>query len=202
MRISSKNESTHQENKHSFHIKRRVVLWKVTCRFTSNNVSFWKSDVLFLFEWRVVLLVVKHLGWWEKRRGRCDSCDTCDSKKSKTLLGCARVYTRGKATYSIFVFDTVLSDPKAGSPLAFCKVNKWPNLVLLLFCKLRFPELKLIAAKTSLFRHLFPLWCNISPYTYREMFRNLVMRGLTKTTTNCVNTNCRLYRMKWALRFQ
>ena len=124
MRISSKNESTHQENKHSFHIKRRVVLWKVTCRFTSNNVSFWKSDVLFLFERRVVLLVVKHLGWWEKRKGRCDSCDTCDSKKSKTLLGCARVYTRGKDTYSIFVFDTVLSDPKAGSPLAFCKVNK------------------------------------------------------------------------------
>ena len=94
MRISSKNESTHQENKHSYYIKRRVVLWKVTCRFTSNNVSFWKSDVLFLFERRVVLLVVKHLGWWEKRRGRCDSCDTCDSKKSKTLLGCARIYAR------------------------------------------------------------------------------------------------------------
>lgn len=124
MRRSSKNESTHQENKHSFHIKRRVVLWKVTCHFTSNNVSFWKSDVLFLFERRVVLLVVKHLGWRGKKGARSASCDTCDSKKSKTLVGCARVYTRGKDTYSIFVFDTVLSDLKDGSPLASCKANK------------------------------------------------------------------------------
>ena len=124
MRISSNNESTYQENKHSFHTKRRVVLWKVTCCFTSNNVSFWKSDVLFLFERCVVLLVVKHLGWRGKKGGRSACCDTCDSKKSKTLLGCARVYTRGKDTYSIFVFDTVLSEQKEGSPLASCKATK------------------------------------------------------------------------------
>lgn len=97
---------------------------KVTCCFTSNDVSFWKSDVLFLFERRVVLLVVKHLGWRGKKGGRSACCDTCDSKKRKTLVGCARVYTRGKDTYSIFVFDTVLSEPKEGSPLASCKATK------------------------------------------------------------------------------
>lgn len=126
MRISSKNESTHQENKHSFHIKRRVVLLqttycfeKVMCCFSSNDVSFTCCGTL---------------GWWEKGEGWCDSCDTCDtcdSKKSKTLLGCARVYTRGKDTYSIFVFDTVLSEPKGGSPLASCKANNTTNLVFL-----------------------------------------------------------------------
>lgn len=203
MRISSNNESTYQENKHSFHTKRRVVLWKVTCCFTSNNVSFWKSDVLFLFERCVVLLVVKHLGWRGKKGGRSACCDTCDSKKSKTLLGCARVYTRGKDTYSIFVFDTVLSEPKEGSPFASCKATKTSkSRLFMLFCKLCFSKLRLFAAKTSLFRHFFPLLCNISPYTNREMFRNLVMRGHTKTTKNCVNTNCRLNRMKRALLFQ
>ena len=99
-----------------FYEKWRVVLLqttycfeKVTCCFSSNDVSFTCCGTL---------------GWWEKGEGWCDSCDTCDSKKSKTLLGCARVYTRGKDTYSIFVFDTVLSEPKGGFPLASCKVNK------------------------------------------------------------------------------
>lgn len=176
-----------------------------------------KSDVLFLFERRVVLKKWRVVSFqttcrftccetsWLKRKkgGRSACCDTCDSKKSKTLLGCARVYTRGKDTYSIFVFDTVWSEPKGGSPLASCKANKLPNLVFLMsFCKLCFSELRLLAAKTSLFRHFFPLLCNIYPYTNREMFRNLVMRGHTKPITNCVNTNCRLNRMKRALRFQ
>ena len=117
MRISSKNESTHQENKYSFHIKRRVVLWKVTCRFEKVTCCFSSNDVSFYLLWNILVEE-------EKKGVRSASCDTCDSKKSKTLLGCARVYTRGKDTYSIFVFDTVLSELKDSSPLASCKANK------------------------------------------------------------------------------
>ena len=157
MRRSSKNESTHQENKHSFHIKRRVVLWKVTCCFTSNNVSFWKSDVLFLFERRVVLLVVKHLGWRGKKGARSASCDTCDSKKSKTLVGCARVYTRGKDTYSIFVFDTVLSELKDGSPLASCKANKTTKSCLFdVVLQTKFFRIEIACSENFTFSSFFP----------------------------------------------
>ena len=200
MHRSSKNESTHQENKHSFHIKRRVVLWKVTCRFTSNNVSFWKSDVLFLFERRVVLLEMSNWGWREKGESDEVAVTLVTAKKVKSCRMRAR--TRGKDTYSIVFWHCFVSAERQCSACILQGQQNEQTLSLWLFCKLCFSELKLLAAKTSLFRHFFPLWCNIYPYTYREMFRNLVMRGLTKTTTNCVNTNCRLNRMKWALRFQ
>ena len=179
-----------------FYEKWRVVLLQTTCRFEKVTCCFSSNDVSFYLLWNILVEE-------EKKGARSASCDTCDSKKSKTLLGCARVYTRGKDTYSIFVFDTVLSELKDGSPLASCKANKTTKSCLLMsFCKLSFSELRLLAAKTSLFRHFFPLWGNISPYTNREMFRNLVMRGHTKTTTNCVNTICRLNRMMRALLFQ
>ena len=159
--------------------------------------------MLFYEKWRVVFTCCETS--WLKRKKRGAKCKLWHlwQQKSKTLVGCARVYTRGKDTYSIFVFDTVLSELKDGSPLASCKANKTTKSCLLMsFCKLSFSELRLLAAKTSLFRHFFPLWGNISPYTNREMFRNLVMRGHTKTTTNCVNTICRLNRMMRALLFQ
>lgn len=174
-----------------------------------------KSDGLFYQKWQVVLkkwrlVFLQPTGCFtccepswlkKKRRGRCDSCDTCDSKKVKSCGMRARV-REGKPPTHCFVLDTVLSNPKEGSPLASSKATKTSKSRLLLFCKLCFSELRLSPAKTSLFRHFFPLCCNISPYTYREMFRNLVMRGHTKTTKNCVNTSCRLNRMKRALLFQ
>lgn len=121
------------------------------------------------------------------------------AKKVKSCGMRARV-REGKTPTHCFVFD------RAERRFSACILQGQQNYqtlsFLMSFCKLCFSELRLLAAKTSLFRHFFPLWCNISPYTYREMFRNLVMRGYTKTTTNCVNTNCRLNRMKWALLFQ
>ncbi len=124
------------------------------------------------------------------------------AKKVKSCGMRARV-REGKPPTHCFVLDTVLSNPKEGSPLALSKATKTSkSRLLLLFCKLCFSEFRSFPAKTSLFRHFFPLRCNISPYTHREMFRNLVMKGHTKTTTNCVNTNCRLNRMKWVLRYQ
>ena len=122
------------------------------------------------------------------------------AKKVKSCGMRARV-REGKPPTHCFVLDTVLSNPKEGSPLASSKATKTSKSRLLLFCKLCFSELRSFPEKTSLFRHFFPFRCNISPYTYREMFRNLVMRGHTKPTTNCVNTNCRLNRMKRALLF-
>ena len=158
----------------------------MTCCFSSNNVSFTCCETSWLKP---------------KKGGRSASCDTCDSKKSKILWN-ARAYIREGKTPTQFL-SLFCQSRKKVLRLHPARPLKRANLVFMMsFCKLCFSELRLFAAKTSLFRHFFPLWCNISPYTYREMFRNLVMRGYTKTTTNCVNTNCRLNRMKWALLFQ
>ena len=122
-----------------------------------NDVSFWKSDVLFLFERRVVLLVVKHLGWRGKKRGAKCKLWHLWQQKSKTLVGCARVYTRGKDTYSIFVFDTVLSELKDGSPLASCKANKTTKSCLFdVVLQTMFFRIEIACSENFTFSSFFP----------------------------------------------
>lgn len=150
-----------------FYEKWRVVLCKVTGRFEKVTACFSSTDGLFYLLWTILIE--------EKRRGDVIAVTLVTAKKVKSCGVRARVRERKTPTHC-FVFDTVLSNPKEGSPLASSKATKTSKSRLLLFCKLCFSELRLSPAKTSLFRHFFPLCCNISPYTYREMFRNLVMK--------------------------
>ena len=80
--------SNKREKDVMFDEKQRVVLWKTTCHFVENDVSFCGKQ-------RVVCGArSERKKWWGesakggKRKGgeREESCDTCDSKKSTSLL--------------------------------------------------------------------------------------------------------------------
>ena len=102
--------------------------WKMTgsyilCNKLHNNVLMTDWDSIFS-------IYLSLLVCWIGAR------NSSVNKFWKTL---SRVRTPRKNTYSIWVFDIVLSDSNEGSPLASCKVSKTTKPRLLrLFCKLCF----------------------------------------------------------------
>ncbi len=84
------------------------------------------------------------------------------AKKVKSCGMRARV-REGKPPTHCFVLDTVLSNPKEGSPLASSKATKTSKSRLLLFCKLRFSEFRSFPAKLHFFV-IFSLFGAISPH--------------------------------------
>ena len=171
MWLSSRNTSTlFTSTDGLFYEKWRVVLCKVSGRFEKVTGCFFSTDGLFYLWWTILIEE-------KKEGGDVIAVTLVTAKKVKSCGMRARVREGNPPTHC-FVFDTVLSNPKEGSPFASSKATKTSkSRLLLLFCKLCFSELRSFPAKTSLFRHFFPFRCNIYPYTHREMFRNLVMKG-------------------------
>ena len=87
MRRSSKNESTHQENKHSFHIKWRVVLLQTTCRFEKVTCCFSSNDVSFYLLWNILVED-------EKKGHEVQAVTLVIAKKVKPCRMRARIYAR------------------------------------------------------------------------------------------------------------
>ena len=104
----------------------------------------------------------------------CSLCDTCDSKKTTSLLECAR--------YAYARENFILNLP-----------SLWPIKSVWLFCYVHIAYFGVLKENNALFSDFFPLWGNISPYTYRGAPMICASRFISTFTAKAnptYNTSC------------